>query len=432
MLGRTTPSAPIFLFLLVLYSLELQDYLVINAQDSVSYYSYYGINTLLTNVLNRYHPFVFYLSSVLLLSVVASFYKAQISEPKLNWISSLLRLAFNPTWALLTVNLTALWMGSWWALQEGTWGGWWNWDSSEMFGLLVSFIALAIHHSPWKCYLWPAMLLKLSLLTLCFLASYFFIQLNFDLVSHNFGAKFFSLFNDNFFFVEMLSVLVSGLGVATLTALRWSTSQKAFRKLPIRSPSLDQTYKLWLLMVAIGWTFWSYRPLMNYFIWNFVGLNILNSEFSLQPLNFAAALTLFIWLSKLTRSGLLVLLAIPLISVNWLFLPLLYLNTISSYSITHCTLFLLAASNLALYDLTLTQWTSFAPFEFFYADAEAYLLCQKEWVLDTSLFDSIGSWLGLDGTYFIMWNTFLNSNAPAINFFFYSSFLTLHLKTFIY
>lgn len=430
-LGKQPSLAIICLSLLLLYTLELQDYLIVNAQDSVSFYSYYGINTLLTNVLNRYHPFVFYLSSVLLLAKVFSFCSAQVSSSYFNWVSSSLRSAFNPLWALLAINLVALWMGSWWALQEGTWGGWWNWDSSEMFGLIVSFAALSLHHFPWKNRLWSSVLVKSLLLISCFIISYFFIQLNFDLVSHNFGAKFFSLFNDNFFFAEVLFVSLFLSMFSLCILLRWVQNRKIFHLQRTRYSGLSQVHKFWLFTVSVSWTFWSYKPLMNYFLWNFAGLNVLNSEFSLQPLNFAAMLMLLIWLTKLNSDASLLAMSTPLLVSNWIFLPLSYLGNFSLYSSTHYTLLLLAATNLVLYDLTLTYWVSFTSFDFFYADTYTYLLCQKEWVLDTNLFDSIGLWLGLDGTYFVMWNTFLNSNAPAINFFLlvfsHASFENLYL-----
>lgn len=42
------------------------------------------------------------------------------------------------------------------------------------------------------------------------------------------------------------------------------------------------------------WVFWSYRPLVNHFTWNFSEVSVLNSETSLQPLNAFIALALFI------------------------------------------------------------------------------------------------------------------------------------------
>ena len=44
---------------------------------------------------------------------------------------------------ILTITL---YFGGWWALQEGSWGGWWNWDASEVLGLItLLYLILAVH-----------------------------------------------------------------------------------------------------------------------------------------------------------------------------------------------------------------------------------------------------------------------------------------------
>jgi len=107
--------------ILLFYSVELVDYLVLNSLDSSVVSSYYGINTLLTNVLNRYHPLVFYFSAGLLIVVCFELLKSYLAKKE--WLSTIsnFHAPHNVIWLLVTVNLIALWMGSWWALQEGTW-----------------------------------------------------------------------------------------------------------------------------------------------------------------------------------------------------------------------------------------------------------------------------------------------------------------------
>jgi len=130
LLTNNFPSYLVTLTLLVLaytvYPLELVDYLALNCHYGTSTYGGYGLNTLLTNTMNRYHPFIFYASvSLLGLSILYVYALRGSSTPfnHLTHISAGLKMSW---WALL-INLSALWMGSWWALQEGTWGGWWNW-----------------------------------------------------------------------------------------------------------------------------------------------------------------------------------------------------------------------------------------------------------------------------------------------------------------
>jgi hypothetical protein len=131
-----------------------------------------GFNVLLSNSINKYHPLIFYSSVVLLLS-------ATISS------SNHLRLHYTSTLFLFTT----LFLGSWWAYQEGSWGGWWNWDPSEVLGLLAALGGLRVIHAvSLRTSLLSARALPLFYASVV-LITYVFIQLNFNLVSHNFGTK---------------------------------------------------------------------------------------------------------------------------------------------------------------------------------------------------------------------------------------------------
>ena len=94
-------------------------------------------NNLLLNSINKYHPGILYWTSLFIITYwlmfnltycirMYKFYLVSVElviKPKFIWFSLIL---------LLTLGL-----GGWWALQEGSWGGWWNWDPSEVFGLLI-------------------------------------------------------------------------------------------------------------------------------------------------------------------------------------------------------------------------------------------------------------------------------------------------------
>ena len=48
----------------------------------------------------------------------------------------------------ISMMFISLFLGGWWALQEFTWGGWWNWDGVETpILLLVSFFTFKLFHS---------------------------------------------------------------------------------------------------------------------------------------------------------------------------------------------------------------------------------------------------------------------------------------------
>ena len=197
--------AYVLLFMLnFIYLTELVDFTSLNCFLGVLTQADASVNILLANLLNKYHPFIFYLSVVVLyyLWIAAS---VDLIQPA-NQLTSNARLYATKLLAVtvLSCNYTALWLGSWWAFQEGTWGGWWNSDASEMLGLLVLLLPIVLIHSKLT-YLktWRAGF-SVSLGCLSFLAVYYFTQVNYELTSHNFGSRFFFFFNNNLMLLNML------------------------------------------------------------------------------------------------------------------------------------------------------------------------------------------------------------------------------------
>jgi cytochrome c biogenesis factor len=134
------------------------------------------INKLLLNSINKYHPFIFYVSNSLLFLVLFS--KITLSWRQLNSLYCynilLIQINSNPLKQLYFI-FVSLFLGGWWALQEGSWGGWWNWDASEVFGLLVAVAFLVNLHfySPNESKL--QLIYKLRGIILVLLLTYVFI-----------------------------------------------------------------------------------------------------------------------------------------------------------------------------------------------------------------------------------------------------------------
>lgn len=144
-------------------------------------------NKLLTNSINKYHPFLFYAGSLNVLLYFLNLTRTIFNKHNFNLTVLILSIRRSSLW--LGVLFFTLFLGAWWALQEGSWGGWWNWDPSEVFGLLITYSYLYTIHTP-KCLnrlYW--LLNSLKILSLFYLSVYFLIQLNFGLVSHNFGTR---------------------------------------------------------------------------------------------------------------------------------------------------------------------------------------------------------------------------------------------------
>jgi hypothetical protein len=84
------------------------------------------INNLLTNSINKYHPLILYLSISLLYSFILYSLNLIVCFDLLSHQKGY-QLSFNRyVHSTIYFNYIALALGSWWALQEGSWGGWWN------------------------------------------------------------------------------------------------------------------------------------------------------------------------------------------------------------------------------------------------------------------------------------------------------------------
>ena len=202
-----------------LWFTELADFISSNAQISVITTLDPLVNSLLLNALNKYHPLLFYLSVASLLALLLQSIFGMRDSVPFKSLGSVRKGGSLVKWPF-ALNSTALIFGSWWALQEGTWGGWWNWDSSETFGLFPALIILAMNHgSRNPVHFWRrSWMAGLGIST--FLLFYSVLQLNFDLISHNFGARFFHFFNSNLLYVLVIPSLFS---IAVLNWLRLSS-----------------------------------------------------------------------------------------------------------------------------------------------------------------------------------------------------------------
>ena len=91
-------------------------------------------NLLLNNSINKIHPLMIYLSWFSIINVISYNYE------------SLRYSLLNNLFIYQATIVTSLLLGGWWAYQEGSWGGWWNWDPSEMFGLIIFSILIIVTH----------------------------------------------------------------------------------------------------------------------------------------------------------------------------------------------------------------------------------------------------------------------------------------------
>lgn len=186
----------------VLLYFNLLDYFFLNTYVFSNELFLKNYNTLLNNSVNKVHPFLLYSSLYFLTSLLflSNFY---YNYKHFNFM--FLRYVFNLPIYLFYLSFTLL-LGSWWAFQEGSWGGWWDWDISEVFGLfiLVNLIKLTHDNSTTSHYL--SYLFCISNYILILLFFYLFMQLNFSLISHNFNLHTASNFVSNFVYISLMLI----------------------------------------------------------------------------------------------------------------------------------------------------------------------------------------------------------------------------------
>lgn len=241
------------------------------------------LNTLLLNSINKFHPFILYFTITMLFVIVAVWSTKLHSTLNCRWdllyLSQLLRRSYIMSMFFITVTL---FMGSWWALQEGSWGGWWNWDASEVFGLLIMIIWVLYLHKTltstnlYLIYFW----VKLNYLLIPI--TYLFIQLNFSLISHNFGIKpdqlvdttqvlqllfvFFTLF----FFKVCTNHLIN---TYYLSPIHFNFFQKR--------PTFN-IFKFCIYFLVLNTFTYSFIPLFNDFVWKLFYINVFNLGVSIK------------------------------------------------------------------------------------------------------------------------------------------------------
>ena len=287
--------------LLILYLYEIVDLLSGITNTSLVGTYFWQVNTFLLNSLNKYHPFLLYWG--IIASTSPMFYKLFSTSLGSTWM---LHQVGSFTKARITKNiyiiLIALLLGSWWAFQEGTWGGWWNWDPSEVFGLLFLTLQLINLHENTNYFklvkVYKKILINLSLL----LGIYFFIQLNFEIISHNFGVKFFFFFNNNLFFLTSLSTLIvlviwyflqDKSYVKLLTLLATSVAPNTSEKGIVFSAGLWLSTILLITPLAV-----SFVPTIQYFSYTYFGLNCFNFEIYFGPI---VIILVLVWLVIFTQ-----------------------------------------------------------------------------------------------------------------------------------
>ena len=345
----------VILLTLLLTALDVHFYWVLNTNTyNVPLKSEY-FNNLLLNSINKYHPGLLYWSTLIIIT-----YRLTFNIYYINYLycfystSKELFIITKFIWSGLILFIT-LGLGGWWALQEGSWGGWWNWDPSEVFGLIILIFFIPYLQRVYskqtfiKKWYWD-----LTFFTIL-LQIYYFTQLNFDLVSHNFGTKI-----DNFIDNTNLYTFIIFLSYLYI-AWVWSCKRSLLTTLSSSIvPTFNKNTKYFRAYVYIILSLFIYElsysliPLLNDFLWKLFTINIANYIliFEKYSLQIVYLILLYFW----KYSELLTLCSIYTI---WSYYPILFLYLYIPRKITyviHWLISLFIWVSLLTFTYIFTQW----------------------------------------------------------------------------
>ena len=283
MVLRKTYPQIIITPLLLLMVVECIDYSVLNSGLHQKNLIPEDFNILLLNSINKYHPLLLYCVLLIIFSntyIFRAHFRLQVTSRNVcRYLEPLLVTTVHKTSYFSTsLIFYTLFLGSWWAVQEGSWGGWWNWDPSEVFGLVLALNIVRWYHSRgifWTNSSNGSLLLNY---TLSIVALYTFIQINFDLVSHNFGTRI-----DQFVEPVYLLLLVF-MTINTILLLEYSSKLARFNRYYLITPRklqwgvagkfvFNQLLSICFILLAYA----SFVVLLNDFIWKSFSINVGNS-----------------------------------------------------------------------------------------------------------------------------------------------------------
>ena len=310
---------------------------------------YHNINAFLLNSLNKYHPLIFYLSALLIFVFLIS---GKVGTSTSFYEAGVLHTLLQKRVIILMLNGFSLFLGSWWALQEWTWGGWWNWDPSETFGLGVSlFVLLHLHSSTTykDCSNYQT---KSALLLILFIGTYFLVQLNFEILSHNFGLDSFLFFNKNSHLLYVSFGLVLMYQKFKNDAL--TAHPKSNLLVSEVIPSTSVLSFVWLSILL------SYWPIITFLLWKFTSFNWATT-ISIPSALFLIILYLLresIFKSSVASLKFYPTLLVTSYPVNYLYLKVMQKNTSFSYTFTHTWFLLLILFSITSYHQDFFSWAS--------------------------------------------------------------------------
>lgn len=336
-----------------------------------------------------------------------------------------MQLFLQKRFTILLVITYTLFLGSWWALQEGSWGGWWNWDPSEVFGLVLMLFLVKIIHN--YLYSKNSLIFFFEIRIFCsfLLCMYLFIQLNFNLVSHNFGIKVDQFVNTT----QILLLLLLFFFYKTYFFLKTYILLYTQYLYNFKNLYIITFFSKYLIIILLGWLviiecMFSFYPLINDFLWKLLKLNFINITININSIIITVLILnlLFFWNFKCLN----VLLGFLLLHQSniWILLLSIFLSIQKKTThYLHILLCFFLVLNIIIISKTFTTWEpsiNTSNINFFNPINDDYvLICKTSSIfLEISFLETFNNHLRE-----LVWNFFNENTSPEIH-----SFLQLHMN----
>jgi cytochrome c biogenesis factor len=266
-------------------------------------------NFLLSNSINKYHPLLLHVSLNYVLLNYIKCYKSVDNNKDITLLYTTVLVNILVFYNCLFTML----LGSWWAYQEGSWGGWWAWDPSEVMGLLLLLILIFMFHISNKASRAASLGFTFRLLALLLALVYFCLQSNFAITSHNFGFQ-----NESNFFLKTYYCCAIVLLYGLLLTLFYNNftlinTSKLLHYLK------NTTFKYHILLIVTVTTI-ALLPLLTDILWKLFTINFINFSPNYSDLLNLTMLTLLVYFNSYPNLIFIFICVIP----QWTFLAPFY------------------------------------------------------------------------------------------------------------
>jgi len=335
----------IFYFTLALLDFQSYNHFSLTISQQTQQLSHYNI--LLINSLNKYHPLILYMSWLFIFLYIRNLLS---NNWKITYNYQLILESFYTYIAIITFTLA---LGAWWAYQEGSWGGWWNWDPSEVFGLSIMLVILISHHLVFYQINYYRYFILIISLSFSLLLYYVFMQLNFELISHNFGLRNADNVDVRFIFSVLCLLILTFIVIASLTYWESYLTTSYFFSYPT-TIFIRLIYKLLVALLIL----FSLIILINDLVWKLLAINFVNLNLDYYQL-LVALTCIFSMIVFSTNIYYVVILTLSILLSNylpWIILYFLAVYGIDNYRKVHMLILITMFINLVLVKIDLSSW----------------------------------------------------------------------------